>query len=199
MTIRSSLFLPRPCTPFCAGRLALLFTVLFVLLAEDDSSDSKALGEQQSQFASYQWRFVGLSEKERELFMRSHSSYYGYSPVPTNVADSPASVTVTSQIKPPPAPGVPKRLFWCVSIALAPLFLDLSMCSSTVHLADTRPQRPPTSSSPTQTSSAAPMLSMAKLTVHRRVRISFFRFPFVHLTHITSRLLIAFRLVPKTP
>ena len=111
MTIRSSRFLPRPCTLFCAGRLALLLPVFFVLLTEDDSSDSKALGEQQSQFASHQWRFVGLSENERELSMRSYSSYYGYSPVPTNVAGSPASVSVTSQIKPPPASGVFKRLF----------------------------------------------------------------------------------------
>jgi hypothetical protein len=36
----------------CAGRLALTFTELFVLLVEDDSKDGKALGEQQSQFAS---------------------------------------------------------------------------------------------------------------------------------------------------
>ena len=43
------------------------------------------------------------------------------------------------------------------------------------------------------------MLSMAELTVHRRVRISFFRFPFVHLTHITSRFLIAFCLFRRRP
>jgi len=84
--------------------------VLFVL-SEGDSGDSKALGEQQLQFASHQRRFVGLSEKKRESSMRSHSSDDGYSPVPTNVAGYPASVTVTTHIKPPPAPGVSKRLF----------------------------------------------------------------------------------------
>jgi len=118
MTIRSSLSRPSflatlsDLAPIlCAGRLALIFTALLFLLIEGDSSDSKALGEQQSQFASHQQRLVGLSEKEREWSMRSHSSYYGYSPVPTDVAGSPASVTVTAQIRPPPAPGVSKRLF----------------------------------------------------------------------------------------
>jgi len=52
------------------------------------------------------------------------------------------------------------------------------------------PRRP----SPTQAPSAARMLSLAKLTMHRHVRIAF---PFVHLVHITSRLLIA--LFPMTP
>jgi len=80
----------------------------------------------------------------------------------------------------------------------SPLFLKVSMCSSTVHVADTRPHSPPTSPSPIPTSSASPMLSMAKLIMHWHVRIGVFRFPFVHLTHITSRFLIAFRLVPVT-
>jgi len=81
----------------CAGCLALIFTVLFVLLTEDDSSDGKALGGQQSQVASHQRRFVGLSEKGREWSMRSHSGYYGYSTIPTNIAGPPASITVTAQ------------------------------------------------------------------------------------------------------
>ena len=36
------------------------------------------------------------------------------------------------------------------------------------------------------------MLSMAKLIMHRHVRIDFFGFPFVNLAHITSRFLIYF-------
>jgi len=36
------------------------------------------------------------------------------------------------------------------------------------------------------------MLSIAKLIMHRHVRITFFRFPFVNLAHITSSFLIAF-------
>ena len=45
--------------PFlCAGGLALIFTALLVLLAEDDSNDSKVLGEQHSQLASYTQLFV---------------------------------------------------------------------------------------------------------------------------------------------
>ena len=81
---------------FCAGGLALTVTTLFVLLTEDDPNDSKVLGKQQSQFTSYQQQFLGLSEKEREWSMRSHSSYYGYSPFQTNVTGPPASITVTA-------------------------------------------------------------------------------------------------------
>jgi len=62
------------------------------------------------------------------------------------------------------------------------------MCSLTVHLADTRPQIPLTCPSPTRTPSAGPMLSMAPI-MHRHVRVGFFRFPFIHLTHITLRFL----------
>jgi hypothetical protein len=36
------------------------------------------------------------------------------------------------------------------------------------------------------------MLSMVKLIMHRHVRIACFRFPFVHVAHITSHLLIGF-------
>jgi len=39
---------------------------------------------------------------------------------------------------------------------------------------------------------------MAKLIIHRHIRIGFFRFPFVHLTHITSLFLIAFQPVPRS-
>ena len=48
-----------------AGGLVLIFTALLVLLAEDHLKDSKVLGEQQLRLASYQWRFVGLSEMAR--------------------------------------------------------------------------------------------------------------------------------------
>jgi hypothetical protein len=50
--------------PFlCAGGLALIFTALLV---EDDPTDGEVLGEQHLQLGSYQWRFIGLLEKERE-------------------------------------------------------------------------------------------------------------------------------------
>jgi len=92
---------------FCAGDLALIFTAL-TLLVEDESNDSKVLGEQQSQLTSYQRRFVGLSLKERESTMRSQSSYYGYSPV-------------QPQLRSPLLRMVfPKWLFWCASITLGP-------------------------------------------------------------------------------
>jgi hypothetical protein len=98
--------------PFlCAGGLALIFTALLVLLVEDDPNDSKVLGEQHSQLASYQRRFVGLSEKEREWSTRSHSSYYGRSPVQKNVTSSPASAAVTTQTSRHQRPAFPKRLF----------------------------------------------------------------------------------------
>jgi len=54
----------------------------------------------------------------------------------------------------------------------------------------------PTGPPPAQASSVASVLSIAKLIMNRHVRIAFFRFAFVHLTHITSRLLIA--LFPMT-
>ena len=49
----------------------------------------------------------------------------------------------------------------------------------------------PKSQSPTRASSAAHVLSIVKLIVSRHVHIAFFRFPFVNLAHIPSRLLIA--------
>ena len=68
--------------PFlCASGLAPTFTALLALPAEDDSNDSRVLGEQRTHLASYQRRFVGMSEKEREWSTHSHSSYYGYSPI----------------------------------------------------------------------------------------------------------------------
>jgi len=75
------------------------------------------------------------------------------------------------------------------------LFVILSMCPSTVHFADTRPHSlppSPTRPSPTQASSAVPVLSIVELIMHRHVRVAFFRFPFVNLSHITSHLLVAF-------
>ena len=55
-----------PC--LCDGGLALIFTAFLVLLVQDDSKDSKVLGEQQWQLASYQQRFIGLSEREHHTF-----------------------------------------------------------------------------------------------------------------------------------
>jgi hypothetical protein len=96
--------------PFlCAGGLALIFTALLVLLVEDDSNDSKLLGEQQSQRTSYQRRFVGLNGKEREWTMRSQSSGYGYSLVWRNVTDFPASIPATAQTSRHQRQVFPKR------------------------------------------------------------------------------------------
>ena len=50
----------------------------------------------------------------------------------------------------------------------------------------------PTSPSSTEAPSATPILSIAKMVVHRHVRIAIFRFRSVNLAHITSRFLIAF-------
>ena len=133
MTIRSSLFPPDilgVLVPFLyASGYALIFTPLLVLRTEDDSSDSKALGEQQSQFASHQRRFVGSSEMERESSMRSHSSHHGYSPVPTNVVGSFPSFghryyphQATSSVR------CLHKVIWCVSIALAP-FSSTYLCA----------------------------------------------------------------------
>ena len=95
------------------------------------------------------------------------------------------------QVQPPPAPGVSKEIIWCVLTALGSLFFILAACSKTVHFAHTRPlialPLSPMSSSPTQTPSAVPTLSMAKLIMHRHVCIAVFRFPFVNLADITSR------------
>jgi len=94
----------------CAGGLALIFTALLVLLVEDDSNDSKVLGEQRSHLASYQQRFVGLNEKEREWSTRSHSSYYSYSPILKKATGSPSSTTGTAKTS-HQRPVFPKRLF----------------------------------------------------------------------------------------
>ena len=79
---------------------------------------------------SYQRWFVG---KERERTVGSHSSYYNYE-------ERYRSATVTAQTSHERAAGVFKMVIWCVSIALG-LY---SICSSTVHLADTRPHSPAT-------------------------------------------------------
>jgi hypothetical protein len=163
--------------PFlCAGGLALIFTALLVLLVEDHSNDSKLLGEQQSQLTIFQRRFVGLSEKEREWSIRSQSSYYGYSPV--------RGASRAPQLRPPlpPRPAATsapclQKVIWCVSTALVPYSSSYPcvLRPSILLILDLLAQPPsPTSPSPTQVSSAAPMLSMAKLIMHRHVRIACF-------------------------
>jgi len=94
-------------------------------------------------------------------------------------------------VQSPPAPVVSKTVIWCVSIALG-LHSSSYLCTPRLSLSlildplalPLSPGRP----SPTQAPSAARMLSLAKLTMHRHVHIAF---PFVHLVHITSRFLIA--------
>ena len=88
-----------------------------------------------------------------------------------------------------PTPGVSKKVIWCVSIALGP-YSSFYLCSPRLSISlilDLIALPPsPTSPSPTQASSPAPTLSMAKLIMHRHVRIAFFSFPFDHLAHISS-------------
>jgi len=91
--------------------------------------------EQQSRVTSYQRRKGGLSKKAREWSMRSQPSYYGYLSVQRNVTGSqlrspllPCPVT--------PVPGVSKTV---ILVRFYRLLITLSMCSLTVHLADTRP------------------------------------------------------------
>jgi hypothetical protein len=127
-TVIRSNFSPLPTFPatfsdrvpfLCAGCLAPVFTALLVLLAEDDSNDNKVLSEQQSQLTSYQRRFVGLREKERERTICSQSSYYGSSPFQRNVKSSPASGIATAQRSHHQCP-VFQTVIWCVSFALGP-------------------------------------------------------------------------------
>jgi len=167
MTIRSSLFPPDilgVLVPFLyASGYALIFTSLLVLPTEDDSSDSKALGEQHSQFASHQRRQVSWSANRP--CVRTRATMCILPSQRTLWVRSPASVTVTTHIKPPAAQVPPKGYLVRIDCS-SPLFLNVSMCSSTVHLADTRPHSPPTSPSPTQAPSAAPTPPMVKLIVH---------------------------------
>ena len=91
-------------------------------------------------------------------------------------------------------PVFPERLFWCASIALGPYpssYLCASQSSNSLILDLITLPPSPTSPSPTQASSAAPMLSIAKLIMHRHVHIAVFRFPCVNVVHITSCLPIA--------
>ena len=106
--------------------------------------------------------------------MRLHSSYCGYSPVQKKVTSSPPSFIVTAQTSHHQRPVVPKRLFGA--------YLSQSLIlSATVHLADTQPHSPTTlayESITHTTTTGSSMLSMAKLIMHRHVRIIFLRFPF---------------------
>jgi len=106
---------------------------------------------------------------------------------------SPASVTVTAQSS--PVHGVSTKVIWCASIALGP-YSSLYLCAprpSISLILDLIALPPsPTSPSPIRDSSAAPMLSIAKLIMHLHVRIAFFHSSFVNLAHIASRFLIAF-------
>jgi len=170
-----------------AGAFALIFTSHLVLLIEGDSNDSTVLGEQQSQLTSYLRRKTGLREREREWPMGSRSSYYSDSPVQRHSTGSPAIVAVAARPSLHQRPVFPKRLYGAHLSRLIPIPHLIYVPLDLIALPPS-----PTSPSPTQASSAAPMLSIAKLIMHRHVRIVFFRFPFVNLAHITSRFLILF-------
>ena len=149
------------------------------------------LGEQQSQLISYQRRFVGLSEKEREWSMRLHSSYYGYSPVQKKVTSSSAPVTVTAQTSHHQRPVFPKRLFGAYLSRL--VTIPHRIC--TVHLADTQPHSPTTLpyESITHTiitGSSHVIYGKADYAPTCTYRLP--SLPIVHLAHITLRYLITF-------
>jgi len=75
--------------------------------------------------------------------MRLQLSYYDCPPVQRNATGSPASVIVPTKTSHHQRPVVPKGLFGGYLSLLVP-FLNLSICFSTVHLADTRPHSPTT-------------------------------------------------------
>jgi len=129
-------------SPFLrAGGLALITTSHLVLLVEDNSNDSTVLGEQQSQLTSYQRRKGGARGKEREWPMGSQSSYLAIllsrvMPRVPQLRSLHSPVTTSAQYF---QKGYSVHIYRAWSI-----FLILSMCPSTVHLADTRPQSPST-------------------------------------------------------
>src|SRR5258707_4991664 len=83
------------CSCSSCSSLTEIFTALLALLVKVNLSDSRVLGKQQSQLASYQWQFVDLNE-EREWTMHSHLNYYGYSLIQKYVMGSSASATGTT-------------------------------------------------------------------------------------------------------
>ena len=95
----------------------------------------------------------------------------------------------------PPSTWCFQKVIWCASITLGP-YSSSYLCSPrpsislTLHPIAVPPS--PTSPSPTQAPSIALMLSMAKLIVHRHVRIAFLRFRLSTWLTLTSRFLIAF-------
>jgi len=165
-----------------AGDLALIFPLLLVLLVEDNSTDSTVLGEQQSQLTSYQRRFVGLSEKEREWPTVRNRATMAILPS----RGLPRVPSYGDPARSPPATVFQKGYLMRISLAL-PLFLILSMYPLSIYLADTRPHSPTTLAyeSITHTSSiAATILCITRLIMHRHVRIAFF------LSHLSTRLTI---------
>ena len=119
---------PSDLVPFlCAVVLPSFLPPSLVLSAEDGSTDSKVLGEQQP---------TTVRGKKREWIMRSQSSYYGYEGCHRSAA-------VIAQTSLHEHPVVFKNVIRCVSIALGP-YSSSSTWSLTVHFAHTRPHSPTT-------------------------------------------------------
>ena len=119
------------------------------------------------------------------------SSYYGDCLVHRNATGSqlrsPCPVTTSAQCS--------KKVIWCASISHCPYssFYICTPCPSISLILDLIALLPSrTSPSPTQAPSAATILCITRLIMHRHVRVAFFRFPFFNSAHIISRLLIAF-------
>jgi hypothetical protein len=125
--------------------------------------------------------------------MRSHSSYYDYSSVQRNVTGSRALVTIT---RPATTSARCFQNSYLVRICRrwSP-FLNVSMCSSTVHLADTFPHSSTTLAyeSITHTSIISSTQTIYTEADHALTcACRLLLFPVVNLAHITSRFLIPF-------
>jgi len=115
-------------------------------------------------------------------------------PCPEEFHGSPSYGHRYCPAKSSPPPSVSKKEIWCASSRLVPIphlvYVPLGRSSpwystSQPNHARLRVHRPHTLHRP-------PMLSIAKLLMHRHVRITSFRFSFVNLAHITLSLLAAF-------
>jgi len=175
-----------------ASSLALNFNSLLVLPVEGNSNDSTVIGGQQSQLTSYQWRKVGLSEKEREWPMGSQSSYDGDSPVQRNSTGPPATVTVLpNQVTTSTQCFQKGYLVRIFALGPIPHLVYVPLDRPSCWYSTSQPYHPRLRVHRPHALHRPPMLSIAKLIMRRHVRIAFFRFPFVNLAHITSSLLVA--------
>jgi len=96
--------------------------------------------------------------------------------------------------KSPPTPGVSQKVIWCASSRLVPIphLVYAPLDRSSPWYSTSQPNHARLWVHRPHTLHRPPMLSIAKLFMHRHVHITSFRIPFVNLAHITSSLLAAF-------